>query len=162
VFKREITPFEIKTRKGTEVVEKDEEYEAVNPDKIRSLRPAFQKENGTVTAANSSTFSDGASAVVLGNKDIATEFGSGPETMLARIVSYADAATHPIDFPLAPTLSIPLALKRAGLEQKDIALFEINEAFAAVSKAIEKVRPPAFRPISNLTHHRRSHSTPRK
>lgn len=139
VFKAEISPYDITTRKGTVTIDTDEEYKAVNPAKIRSLRPAFQKENGTVTAANASTFSDGASALVLGSKEIAQEYGTGKEAVLARIVAYADAATHPIDFPLAPTLSIPLALKRAGLEASDISIFEINEAFAAVSKAIEKV-----------------------
>ena len=106
---------------------------------IPNLRPAFQKENGTVTAANSSTFSDGASALVLGSKAVAQEFGAGKEAVLARIVSYADAATHPIDFPLAPTFAIPKALERAGLAVGDIARWEINEAFAAVSKAVGSI-----------------------
>ncbi|KAF8253834.1 thiolase [Wilcoxina mikolae CBS 423.85] len=134
-FKAEIVPVEVPTRKESVTVEIDEEYEAVNINKIPTLKPAFQKEGGTVTAANSSTFSDGASALVLGSKAAAMEFG-GSKDVLARIVSYADAATHPIDFPLAPTLAIPKALERAGLEVKDIAKWEINEAFAAVSKAI--------------------------
>ncbi|KAI5821174.1 Thiolase, N-terminal domain-containing protein [Pyronema omphalodes] len=134
-FKNEIVPVSVPGRKGATIVEVDEEYEAIKFDKIPTLKPAFQKEGGTVTAANASTFSDGASAVVLGNLSAAKEFG-GDKNVLARIVSYADAATHPIDFPLAPTFAIPKALKKAGLEIKDIAKWEINEAFAAVSKAI--------------------------
>jgi acetyl-CoA C-acetyltransferase len=134
-FKAEIVPVEVPTRKGSVTVQIDEEYEAVNIDRIPTLKPAFQKEGGTVTAANSSTFSDGASALVLGSKAVAREFG-GSKDVLARIVSYADAATHPIDFPLAPTLAIPKVLKRARLGVEDIAKWEINEAFAAVSKAI--------------------------
>jgi acetyl-CoA C-acetyltransferase len=135
-FKAEIVPVEVSSRKGKVVIEIDEEYEAVNIAKIPGLKPAFQKEGGTVTAANSSTFSDGASALVLGSKSIAQEFTGSKDGVLARIVSYADAATAPIDFPLAPTLAIPKALKRAGLGVEDIAKWEINEAFAVVSKAI--------------------------
>jgi len=138
-FKAEIVPVKVPSRKGEVVVEIDEEYEAVNISKIPTLKPAFQKEGGTVTAANSSTFSDGASALVLGSQAIAQEYGGSKGGILARIVGYADAATKPIDFPLAPTIAIPLALERAGLEAKDIAKWEINEAFAAVSKAIGQV-----------------------
>lgn len=138
-FKAEVVPVSVPGRKGAVIVEVDEEYNSVNHDKLRTLKPAFQKENGTVTAANSSTFSDGASALVLGSKRIAQEYGGSKDGVLARIVGYADAATYPIDFPLAPTLAIPLALERAGLEIKDIAKFEINEAFAAVSKAVGKI-----------------------
>lgn len=135
-FDPEITPFTIKTKKGETIVARDEEYEAVNPAKVSSLRPAFQKD-GTVTAANASTFSDGASAVVLGSKRILEEF-KGDEAVTAKIISYADGATDPIDFPLAPTIAIPTALQRAGLKVEDIAVWEINEAFAAVSIAINK------------------------
>lgn len=137
-FDEEVVPVTVASRKGDVVVAKDEEYEAIKIDKIPTLKPAFQRVGGTVTAANSSTLSDGASAVVLGNRAIAEQYG-GSSRVLARIVSYADAATKPIDFPLAPTLAIPKALKRAGLEVKDISKWEINEAFAAVSKANEKV-----------------------
>lgn len=138
-FKAEIAPYTVKTRKGETVIAVDEEYQAIKFDKLRTLRPAFQPKDGTVTAANASTFSDGASAVVLGSKAIAEQHGNNnPNAVLARIVGYADAAVKPIDFPLAPTVAIPAALKRAGLEVKDIAKWEINEAFAAVSKAVEK------------------------
>lgn len=137
VFEREIVPVEVPGRKGSTVVKRDEEYDSIDPAKIKTLRPAFQKEGGTVTAANASTFSDGASALVLGSAAVAREFASSaPEGMLARIVAHADAATAPIDFPLAPTLAIPKALQRAGLAVSDIARWEINEAFAAVSVAV--------------------------
>ncbi|KAI5797636.1 Thiolase, N-terminal domain-containing protein [Geopyxis carbonaria] len=133
-FAAEIVPVEVKTRKGVVTVQEDEEYMAVQMEKIPTLRPAFVRDGtGTITAANASSFSDGASAVVLGSAAAAKEAGV---SVMARIVSHADAATKPIDFPLAPTLAIPLALKRAGLEVKDIAKWEINEAFAAVSVAI--------------------------
>ncbi|KAG0643893.1 Acetyl-CoA acetyltransferase, mitochondrial precursor [Tuber brumale] len=137
-FAGEVTPVTVATRRGDVIIAKDEEYEAVKLDKISTLRPAFQKEGGTITAANASTFSDGASAVVIGDESMARKYG-GNSGVLARIVSYADAATKPIDFPLAPTLAIPKALERAGLGIGDIAKWEINEAFAAVSKANEKV-----------------------
>lgn len=137
-FDEEVVPVTVSSRKGDVVISKDEEYEAIKMEKIPTLKPAFQKVGGTVTAANSSTFSDGASALVIGSKAVAEKYG-GNSRVLARIVSYADAATKPIDFPLAPTFAIPKALERAGLEVKDIAKWEINEAFAAVSKANEKV-----------------------
>jgi len=139
-FGEEIVAVEIPQRKGPPIVVKeDEEYNAVDPSKIPKLKPAFIKEGGTITAANSSTLSDGASALVLTSKSLVDTHKLHNCRVLARIVSYADAATHPIDFPLAPTLAIPLALKRAGLEIKDISKFEINEAFAAVSVANERV-----------------------
>jgi acetyl-CoA C-acetyltransferase len=140
VFKKEVVPVEVPGKKGAvNVVEVDEEYEAIKLEKIPTLRPAFQKEGGTITAANSSTLSDGASAIVLSSEAVAKEFGGAQGGVLARIVSYADAATKPIDFPLAPTFAIPKVLERAGLEIKDISKWEINEAFAAVSKVIEKM-----------------------
>ncbi|RPB23298.1 thiolase [Terfezia boudieri ATCC MYA-4762] len=140
LFEEEIAAVEIPQRKGPAVVVKeDEEYNAINVSKIATLKPVFIKDGGTITAANASTLSDGASAVVLSSKSLVEERSLQKTRVFARIVSTADAATHPIDFPLAPTLAIPLALKRAGLEITDIARFEINEAFAAVSVANEKV-----------------------
>lgn len=145
-FDEEIVPVTISSRKGDVVVTKDEEYEAIRMEKIPTLKPAFQKVGGTVTAANSSTFSDGASALLLGNRAIVERYGKSSR-VLARVVSYADAATKPIDFPLAPTLAIPKALERAGLEVHDIAKWEINEAFAVVSKANEKASIESSFPI---------------
>lgn len=140
LFNEEIVPVEIPQRKGPpKIVKEDEEYLAVDISKIPTLKPAFIKDSGTVTAANSSTLSDGASALVLASKSLVEEQNLSTTRVFAKLVSSADAATHPIDFPLAPTLAIPLALKRAGLDIKDIARFEINEAFAAVSVANERV-----------------------
>ncbi|KAJ2845902.1 Acetyl-CoA acetyltransferase, mitochondrial, partial [Coemansia brasiliensis] len=134
-FDNEVLPVTIKTRKGKQVISKDEEFTNVNFDKIASLRPVFD-QTGTITAANASTLNDGASALLLMSADQAAESGVKP---MARIVSYADAATLPIDFPIAPSLAVPIALERAGLAIKDIALWELNEAFSVVARVNEKI-----------------------
>jgi acetyl-CoA C-acetyltransferase len=135
----EIAPVTVKVKKGDVVISKDEGYESLKRDKIPTLKPAFlQDGTGTVTAANSSSFNDGGSALVLGSKAIAQEYGQGSR-VLARIVSSADAALDPVDFPIAPSKAVPIALQRAGLTKDDIAIWEFNEAFAAVIKANEKV-----------------------
>lgn len=92
---------------------------------------------GSVTAANSSTLNDGASALVLTTRRKADELGLKP---LARILSFGDAATSPKRFTIAPSLAIPVALKRAGLSIEDVSLWELNEAFSVVARANEKVR----------------------
>ena len=94
------------------VVSEDEEYKRVDPARFPKLPTAFLKENGTLTAGNSSVLSDGAAACVLATAEAAEKLGAKP---LARIVSFADAATDPIDFPIAPGFGIPIALKRAGV-----------------------------------------------
>ncbi len=137
-FDEEIVPVTVKGKKGDTVVSRDEGYDKLNAEKLPTLRPAFKKDGGTVTAANSSSFNDGASALVLGNKAIAQEYGKGSR-VLARIVSSADAAMDPIDFPVAPAKAVPLALERAGISKEQVAIWEFNEAFAAVIKANEKV-----------------------
>ena len=138
-FKDEIAPVTVKGRKGETVIDTDEGYLDIKLDKVPSLKPAFIRDGaGTVTAANSSTFNDGASALVLGNKAIAQEYGSGSR-VLARICGSADAAIDPVDFPVAPAKAVPLALERAGIKKEDVAIWEFNEAFAAVIKANEKV-----------------------
>ncbi|KAG9239989.1 Thiolase, N-terminal domain-containing protein [Calycina marina] len=138
-FKDEIAPVTVKGRKGDAIIDTDEGYLDIKFDKVPSLKPAFVRDGtGTVTAANSSTFNDGASALVLGSKSIAQEYGSGSR-VLARICGSADAAVDPIDFPVAPAKAVPLALERAGIKQKDVAVWEFNEAFAAVIKANEKI-----------------------
>ncbi|WRT65863.1 uncharacterized protein IL334_002814 [Kwoniella shivajii] len=135
-FNDEIAPVTVKTRKGDVVVKEDEDYKKLLKDKFRSIRPVFQKENGTVTAANASSLNDGASAVVLASGDIVEKEGLKP---LAKILGFADAACAPIDFPTAPTLAVPAALKHAGVSKDDIALWEFNEAFSVVACAAEKV-----------------------
>ena len=137
-FQDEVVPVTVKGKKGDTVVSKDEGYDNLREDKVATLKPAFKKDGGTVTAANSSTFNDGASALVLGSKDIAQKYGKNSR-VLAKIMSSADAAVDPIDFPIAPAKAVPVALERAGITQNDVAIWEFNEAFAAVIKANEKV-----------------------
>ncbi|RKP08124.1 Thiolase, N-terminal domain-containing protein [Thamnocephalis sphaerospora] len=135
VFDAEIAPVQIRGRKGDVMVTKDEEFTRVNFDKVKTLRPVFQKD-GTVTAANASTLNDGASAVVLMAADKAEELGVKP---VAEIIAYADAACAPKNFTIAPSLAVPIALKRAGLSINDISLFEFNEAFSVVARANEQI-----------------------
>lgn len=136
IFKDEIVPVEVPQRKGDpKLVDEDEEYKNVRFEKIPSLRPVFTKE-GTVTAANASTINDGASALVLISERKMKELGLTP---MARIVSFADAAHAPAWFTTAPTLAAPKALKAAGMELSDVDYFEVNEAFAVVTLAFNKV-----------------------
>jgi acetyl-CoA C-acetyltransferase len=131
-FKDEVVPVSLTDRKGnTTQFAEDEEYRNVNFDKIPGLKPAFTKD-GTVTAANASTLNDGASALVLVSKEKAAELGLKP---IARIRGFADAAQDPMWFTTSPSLAIPKALKHAGVEKKDVAYYEINEAFSAVAIA---------------------------
>jgi len=131
-FDSEIVPVKIRDRKGNAtMVEVDEEISRVDFDKLRTLRPVFQKE-GTVTAANASAINDGAAALVVMSGDKARELGLKP---IARILSQASAAKDPEWFTTAPADAIPLALKRAGISTSDVDLFEINEAFSVVSLA---------------------------
>lgn len=140
-FDEEVVPVTIKGKKGKAdtVISKDEGFENLREDKVATLKPAFVTDGtGTVTAANSSTFNDGASALVLGSEEIARQYGQGSR-VLARIVSQSDAAIDPVDFPVAPAKAVPIALERAGLKKEDIAIWEFNEAFAAVIKANEQI-----------------------
>lgn len=136
-FNDEIVPVEIPQRKGDPIIfAEDEEYKAVNFDRIGTLPTVFQKENGTVTAANASTLNDGASALVLMSKEKMDELGLKP---LAKIVSYADAAQEPEWFTTAPSKALPIALEKAGLQLSDIDFFEFNEAFSVVGLANNKI-----------------------
>ncbi|KAH9251277.1 hypothetical protein BASA81_010899, partial [Batrachochytrium salamandrivorans] len=132
---KEIAAVTIKDKRGDKIVKEDEEYKNVDFSKVAGLRPAFQKE-GSVTAANSSTLNDGASALVLMTRTRANELGLTP---LARVLGYGDAACAPKKFTIAPSLAIPIALKQAGLSISDVDLFEINEAFSVVVRANEKI-----------------------
>lgn len=128
-FSEEVIPVEIPSRKGDPVVvAKDEEPWNVKFDKIASLKPAFGKE-GTVTAANASTMNDGAAAVVLMSKEKADALGVKP---VAIIRGYADAEQEPEWFTTSPSIAVPKAVKRAGLQMEEIDLFELNEAFSVV------------------------------
>ncbi len=139
LFDEEIVPVTVKGKKGDTVVSEDEGYNRLKLEKVPTLKPAFDRSgSGTVTAANSSSFNDGASALVLVNKDLAKQYGKG-KRILARICSYADAAIDPIDFPVAPAKVVPIALERAGITADQVKVWEFNEAFAAVIKANAKV-----------------------
>jgi acetyl-CoA C-acetyltransferase len=128
-FKDEIVPVEIPSKKGeSTVVSKDEEPWNVKFDKIASLKPAFGKE-GTVTAANASTMNDGAAAVVLMSSEKAKELGIKP---IAIIRGYADAEQEPVQFTTTPSIAVPAAVKKAGLQMTDIDFIELNEAFSVV------------------------------
>jgi acetyl-CoA C-acetyltransferase len=136
-FTEEVVPVSIPQRKGEPVIfAEDEEYKAVNFDRISTLPTVFKKEEGTVTAANASTLNDGASALILVSKEKMEELGLKP---LAKIVSYADAAHEPENFTTAPAKALPIALKKAGLEVSDIDFFEFNEAFSVVGLANNKI-----------------------
>lgn len=136
-FKEEVVPVEIPQRKGEPIIfAEDEEYKSVNFDRIGTLPTVFQKENGTVTAANASTLNDGASALVLMSKEKMEELGLKP---LAKIVSYADAAHEPEWFTTAPAKALTIAVKKANLDISDIDFFEFNEAFSVVGLANNKI-----------------------
>lgn len=134
-FKEEIVPVSVKTGKDETLVDKDDEPHKVKFEKISSLKPVFQKE-GTVTAANASKLNDGASAVLVMAEDTANELGIGA---FARVKQYSTASKEPEWFTTAPVDAISELLKKSGLSNDDIDLFEINEAFAVVSVAINQI-----------------------
>jgi len=125
----EIVPVTVKTRKGETVVDNDEQPFNANIEKIPTLRPAFAKD-GTVTAANASSISDGASALVLMRESTAEEKGAKP---IARIVAHSTNSQHPSEFTIAPVGAIEKVLDKAGWSKDDVDVFEINEAFAMVA-----------------------------
>jgi acetyl-CoA C-acetyltransferase len=133
-FKAEIAPVTAKTRKGEVLVDKDETPFTLDIAKIPTLKPAFKKD-GTVTAASSSGISDGAAALVLMRESVAASKGLKP---IARILGYTSFAREPEWFTLAPVGAIQKLLTQLNWSAKDVDLFEINEAFAAVPMAAMK------------------------
>jgi len=129
-FADEIAPVTVSGRKGDVIVDTDEQPGRSDVAKIPTLKPAFRKENGTITAASSSSISDGAAAVVLLSADDANKRGLKP---LARIVAHATHAQEPQWFTTAPVSAIQKVLDKAGWKVEDVDLFEINEAFAVVA-----------------------------
>ncbi len=125
----ETVPVTVKTRKGEVVISIDEQPGKANLDKIPTLRPAF-KSDGTVTAANSSSISDGSSALVLVNESTAKARDLKP---MARIVAHATHSRHPAEFTIAPIGAIDKLLDKTGWSKEEVDLFEINEAFAMVT-----------------------------
>lgn len=135
-FKDEIVPVEIPQRKGDPVLfTEDEEYKNVKFDKIPTLSPVFKKD-GTVTAANASTMNDGAAALVLMSK---AKMEALKLTPIARIAGFADAEQAPVLFTTSPSLALPKAAERAGINIPEIDFFELNEAFAVVGLANNKL-----------------------
>jgi acetyl-CoA C-acetyltransferase len=130
-FDWEIAPVTVPGRKGDVTVTHDEQPAKASPDKIPTLKPAFRKD-GTVTAANSSSISDGAAALVLMSRSEAERRGLAP---LATIVAHATQAQEPGLFTTAPVGAIRKVLEKAGWSVKDVDLFEVNEAFAVVTMA---------------------------
>ena len=128
-FKAEIVPVEVTDRKGTVTVSEDEQPGKANPDKIPTLKPAFAKD-GTITAANASSISDGAAALVLTRESVAKAMNL---PIVARIVSHAAHAHEPGLFTTAPVPAMQKALKKAGWAVEDVDLWEVNEAFAVVA-----------------------------
>jgi len=131
-FTAEIAPVELEGKKGEKtVVAEDDGPKGARPEKITSLRPVFKKD-GTVTAANASSINDGAAALVLMSAERARKEG---RTVLARLGGWGGAARAPVEFTIAPADAIRATLGKAGLGVKDVDLWEINEAFAVVSVA---------------------------
>lgn len=128
-FDREIVPVEVKTRKGVVTVATDEQPAKGDPAKIPTLKPAFAKD-GTVTAANASSISDGAAALVMTRASVAERLGLTP---VARLVAHAGHAHAPARFTTAPVFAMQKALAKAGWGVGDVDLFEVNEAFAVVA-----------------------------
>ncbi len=143
VFKDEIAPVEIVSKKGSPtIIDTDEEPGRGNIEKLPSLKPAFEKE-GTVTAGNASSINDGAAALVIMSEEKAAKLGKKP---LARIVSQAQAALSPEWFTMAPAEAMQKALSKANLKVSDIDLWEVNEAFSVVAIANnQKLGIPADR-----------------
>jgi len=127
-FQREIVAVEVTTRKGTETVSQDEQPLKADPAKIPTLKPAFSKD-GTITAANASSISDGAAALVMTRESVAKAKGL---KIVARVVAHAAHAHEPALFTTAPVPAMRKALKKAGWTIADVDLFEVNEAFAVV------------------------------
>jgi len=135
-FKEQIMPVEIKTRKGSVMFDVDEHVRSdVTPESLARMKPAFQKEFGTVTAGNASGINDGAGAVVLAEAKRAEALGLKP---LARLVGYAHAGVEPEYMGIGPVPATRLVLRRTGLKAADLDVIESNEAFAAQACAVTR------------------------
>lgn len=134
IFTKEITPVEVSGGRGKPAIQvtQDEEAKNLNPDKLRTVRPVFKPKDGSVTAANAAPLNDGAAALVLMSEAKVKELGVTP---IAKILGWGDAARDPSRFTIAPALAIPKAIKHAGLTDKDVDYYEINEAFSVVALA---------------------------
>ncbi|KAI1193540.1 acetyl-CoA acetyltransferase [Nemania serpens] len=138
VFSKEIVPVEVSGGRGKPPIKitTDEEVKNLNIDKLKTVRPVFKPKDGTVTAANAAPLNDGAAALVLMSEAKVKELGVTP---IAKILGWGDAAREPERFTIAPALAIPKAIKHAGLSDKDVDYYEINEAFSVVALANMKL-----------------------
>ncbi len=134
-FKNEIVPVTLTNKKETKIISSDEEPSKGDVAKLSTLRPAFDPK-GTITAGNASSINDGAAAVLLTSATKARELNVKP---IAKIIATAEASLSPADFPVAPTSAIEKLLKKANLQVSDIDLWELNEAFAVVALANNKL-----------------------
>lgn len=134
-FENEIIPFKKVNKNGDSIIDFDEDIYKIIPEKVAQLKPTFQS-NGTITAANASNLNDGAAAILLASKDALEEFDLKP---IAKIIAYADAALAPEWFTIAPSEAIKKALIKSNLSIEEIDFFEINEAYAAVVLANQKI-----------------------
>ncbi|PTT31547.1 acetyl-CoA C-acetyltransferase, partial [Chryseobacterium sp. HMWF028] len=134
-FSNELIPISIEGKKGTTIVDKDEDIDKLIPEKIALLKPAFEAD-GTLTAANSSNLNDGAAVILLGSSEAIERLNLKP---LARIIAYADAAQSPEWFTTSPSVAIEKLLKQTGLRLYDIDFFEINEAYSSVILSNQKI-----------------------
>ncbi|KAK1757397.1 Thiolase, N-terminal domain-containing protein [Echria macrotheca] len=134
----EIAPIEVSGGRGKPAIkiDRDEEVKNLNIDKLKTVRPVFIPNGGTVTAANAAPINDGAAAVVLVSEEKLKELGIKP---IAKILGWGDAAQQPARFTTAPALAIPKAIKHAGLKPEDVDFYEINEAFSVVALANMKL-----------------------
>jgi len=129
----DVVPVEVPMgRKGTVTIDKDEEPFSVDLERLPSLRPAFDRQTGTVTAANASSLNDGAAALVLMTEKEARARGI---PAVARLLGWGDAEQDPVDFTTTPSLAVPVALEHARLSLGDVEYHEINEAFSVVALA---------------------------
>lgn len=133
-FAAEITGVEVATRRGTSLIDADEQPRNARPEKIPQLKPAFAKD-GTVTAANASSISDGAAALIMTRASVAERHGLTP---IAKITGHASHGMAPDKFPVAPIGAVEKLLAKTGTELSDYGLFEVNEAFAVVAMAAMK------------------------
>lgn len=132
VFANELVSVSLPQKHGLPplLVTEDEEYKRCDFEKMRKLPPVFQKSNGTVTAGNASTLSDGAAALLLMTAQAAQRLNVTP---IAKVIGYAEVEINTIDFPEAPSVAIPKLLQVTGVNKEDVALWEINEAFSVVA-----------------------------
>ncbi|MEO6302905.1 MAG: acetyl-CoA C-acyltransferase [Bacteroidia bacterium] len=134
-FKNEIIPFRLVQKSGETMLEADEDIYKIIPEKVSKLKPTFVKD-GTITAANASNLNDGAAALLLASKEAVEKYNLKP---LAKIIAYADASQAPEWFTTTPSIAIAKVLKSANMNLDQIDFFEINEAYAAVALANQKI-----------------------